>query len=78
MDKFDDAYRQKVAAVVRGVLAAKYAKDDNVPIKIEEVLLLRPFSLLVIWWCYTIFWFEKEKRRPCNLDKGYKNCYEAL
>ncbi|KAI3814830.1 hypothetical protein L1987_14476 [Smallanthus sonchifolius] len=40
MDRFDDLYKERMAALLRAVYATKYVKDDNVPSQIEEGLYL--------------------------------------
>ncbi|XP_068658878.1 dual specificity protein phosphatase 1-like [Aristolochia californica] len=40
MAQIDDIYKNRVAKLLRGFLVAKYAKEDNIPCKIEEGLFL--------------------------------------
>lgn len=38
MDHIDEAYRNKIATLLRAICAAKYAKEDNLPCQIDEVI----------------------------------------
>ncbi|XXG83478.1 hypothetical protein AAC387_Pa10g1218 [Persea americana] len=40
MDHIDEAYRNKIATLLRAMCAAKYAKEDNLPCQIAEDVFL--------------------------------------
>lgn len=67
MDHIDDAYRNKIATLLRAICAAKYAKEDNLPCQIDEVTECLKFLCVFILFYFIISLFSKFTEMTCFL-----------
>lgn len=56
MEQMDETYRNRVATILQALYATKYAKEDNVPCQIEEVIKSMKINLSTI--CFSQFPFS--------------------